>query len=143
MSLQEIIDALEKATGADRALDCHLWVLSKGGDARMQYVDGDAKEFVWERGVDGMWIRDIQCFQGVPKYTASVDAATALCARAVPAANCWGIDKSPSGFSAFISRNEVKTGHWLIEAEHKASAAMALCLAILSALRAKLEEPTA
>jgi hypothetical protein len=150
MSLQEIIDALEKADGPKRALDCHLWVLSKGGDARMHYVDGDTKTFVWERGLDGMWIRNIESVQGVPKFTGSVDAAIALCERVLPEYG-WDVASNTEHIKACLAPEFGepigKHPHWAAvsktrskQFEDGATPAIAICLATL---RAKLEEPTA
>ena len=132
MKIEELIQRLEIATVASRYIDCHLWVVSKGGDARMRVCDSGTKDFVWERGVDGFWVRDVVNFKSVPRYTDSIDAAIALCKRVLPDANCYGVGKDKTGWSAFVSRNSVESGHWLVEAEAH-TAPIALCLAIMKA----------
>lgn len=85
--LSSLIARLEAAGGPDRELDCHLWVAAQGGDARMNYVESESKCFVWERGIDGMWIRGVVNFRAVPSYTSSIDAAVSLAERVLPGAN--------------------------------------------------------
>ena len=71
------------------------------------------------------------------EYTGSIDAAVALCERVLPDVNCWGVEKDERGFQAYVSRNNVKSGHWLKEAEHAASPSIALLISTLKALDAK------
>jgi hypothetical protein len=66
----------------------------------------------------------------LPFYTESVDAALALRPEG---ANCWGIDAGPGRIDAYWSRNNVKDGHWMVEASHPKSEAIALCIAALKA----------
>ena len=47
----------------------------------MKVCDSSTQDFVWERGIDGFWVRDVVKFRAVPRYTASVDAALALVER--------------------------------------------------------------
>lgn len=84
----ELLERLRAATKPDRYADCHLWVLAKGGDARMVVCDSSTQDFVWERGIDGMWIRSVVRFRAVPKYTASIDASLALVERVLPGWFC-------------------------------------------------------
>ena len=69
---------------------------------------------------------------GVSFYTTSVDAALALASRVLQEANCRGFDQTPQGSNAYVSRNNVASGHWVVGASAK-TPALALCLAILSA----------
>lgn len=86
--LEELLERVKKATGpGDKALryiDCHMWVIAQGGDARMVVCDSSEQDFIWERGIDGLWIRSVVKFRSVPKYTASIDAALALVERVLP-----------------------------------------------------------
>lgn len=65
-------------------------------------------------------------------YTTSIDAALALASRVLPEMNCIGFDKSPSGVEAYVSRNNVKSGHWFVAGEHPSSPALALCIDIIA-----------
>lgn len=84
----DLIERVRKAEGPTdptlRYIDCHLWVLGQGGDARMCVCDSSAKDFVWERGIGGFWVRDVVKFRDVPKYTASIDAITVLIEKKLP-----------------------------------------------------------
>jgi len=62
-------------------------------------------------------------------WTTSLDAAMKL----VPeGANCHGYDASPAGVEAYVSRNNVASGHWLCLGQ-AATPALALCIAALKA----------
>lgn len=138
--LSGIIDRLEKATKPNRYDDCHLWVVAKGGDARMVVCDSSEKSFVWERGIDGMWIRAVVEFRDVPKYTASVDAAIALAERVLP--GCFyliGKGKTRHDEPPFAAQILFGTDEVLGEAETDASLPIAICLATLRALQSKGE----
>ena len=69
----------------------------------------------------------------VDPVTASLDAALALADRALPEANCRGFDQTPHGSEAYVSRNNVRNGHWIIEGTGK-TPALAMCAAILRAV---------
>ena len=66
-------------------------------------------------------------------YTTSIDAALALASRVLPEMNCTGFDKTPLGVEAYVSLNNVNSGHWCEIGWHKSSPALALCAAILKA----------
>ena len=68
-----------------------------------------------------------------PHLTTSIDAALALATRVLPEMNCTGFDKTPLGVEAYVSRNNVNSGHWVETGWHKSSPAIALCIAILKA----------
>lgn len=86
--LSYLIERVRGVAGADdptlRYIDCHMWVLGQGGDARMHACDSSMKDFVWERGMDGLWVRGVVKFRDVPKYTASIDAITDLIEKKLP-----------------------------------------------------------
>ena len=66
-------------------------------------------------------------------YTTSLDAAYALAERVLPEMNCIGFDKTPRGVEAYVSRNNVDSGHWCVIGWHKSSPAIALCIATIKA----------
>ena len=68
-----------------------------------------------------------------PHLTTSIDAALALATRVLPEMNCTGFDKTPLGVEAYVSLNDVDSGHWCEIGWHKSSPALALCIAILKA----------
>lgn len=133
MTLSEIIERLEKADGRNRELDCYIWVAAKGGDARMHYIS-DSSEFVWERGIDGMWIRAVERFKTVPAFTSSVDAAIALAEKVLP-----GEPVNMGWAQTTETRPWARVGIWSAPDATGLTPAIALVLAILSALRAKQE----
>ena len=65
--------------------------------------------------------------------TTSFDAAYALAERVLPEMNCIGFDKSPRGVEAYVSRNNVESGHWFVAGEHPSSPTLALCIATIKA----------
>lgn len=140
--LSDIIERLEMAERPSRPEDCHLWVIAQGGDARMNYVDGDARNFVWERGIDGMWVRGVVKFGSVPKYTASIDAAVSLAGRVLPGWfwRCGSTPLFPNGW-AHVSRYHADHCDRRDEAScadgKAANVAIALVLATLRALQQK------
>jgi hypothetical protein len=102
-----LITRLEEAAEGCPLLDRELWVALEF-DGRSSPIDA-------------------------PEYTTSIDAALALADRVLPEMNCVGFDKSPSGVEAYVSRNNVDSGHWFETGWHKSSPAIALCIAILKA----------
>lgn len=131
MTIAEIIEKLEKAEGPDRDLDGAIAINLEG-----YFVDDDG----WYAYTDEV-LNTVHSGNGkfllVKKYTSSIDAAVQLCERVLPAANCWGVDKDERGFEAHVQLNGVKSGHWAKFAEHRSSAPIALCIAILRALQTK------
>lgn len=128
--LSSLIARSEAAEGPDRELDCHLWVVAQGGDARMNYVESESKCFVWERGLDGMWIRGVVNFRAVPSYTSSIDAAVSLAERVLPGIR-WEL--TTTGFKPGASL--VTDGG--IFGGYAATPALAICLSTLRALQQK------
>ncbi len=120
------------ASKPDRELDGLIaiwegWTFEKmKGDAKPYWRQPRVSEYFWRE------------HSGPPAYTASIDAAVALCERVLPEANCVGFDKTPKETTAYVSRNYCAAGDkpWLIEADGK-TPALALCAAIL---RAKIAE---
>ncbi len=63
-------------------------------------------------------------------FTSSFEAALTLIP---PQANSHGYDLTPRGVEAYVSRNNVQSGHWLHSGWHKSSAPIAMCIAALKA----------
>lgn len=128
MTEQELIGRLEAATGPDRELDCRISALLKPGRRAtlLTYSTGPSSE-------QTSWVvelSDRSTHFHPERYTSSIDTALTL----VPeTANCHGYELSIPCVDAFISRNDVKSGHWLVTATHKTSPAIALCIAALKA----------
>lgn len=107
----------------------------------MNYVETESKQFVWERGVDGMWVRDVVKFSSVPKYTSSIDAAVSLAERVLPGW-FWGITQGSDGNDSYEFQGNVWPGVTPFPAGlerfgYHRSPAIALVLAILRALQQK------
>jgi len=110
MTLDSIIERLEKAEGGDREIDIALGIMFP--------------KPTW--ATDGSWF-DKDDFTRYPAYTSSVDAAIALAAKALPSCN-WSIDKRDEGDpEAWYT---VSLGEILVDAK---TPSIALCLAILKA----------
>lgn len=108
----------------------------------MRVCDSSEKEFVWERGIDGFWIRSVEKFSVAPKYTASIDAAVNFFVHVLPNWG-WRIGRTslfPNGW-AFISRlppDHCDQGDEAASADGKAAnPAIALCIATLKAKQAQ------
>jgi hypothetical protein len=129
--LSDLIERVEKATGPDREIDYEIARTIEGYANAPTDLEGiqaaDHGAGIWPDG-------------GQPgRYTASLDAAIALVERVLPDANCYGVEKDPRSWIAHVSRNQVDSGHWLKEAEHK-TAPLALLSALLRALSIKETE---
>jgi len=129
-----ILSRLRSAESGNRELD---------GDIALALGQVDAEAVNWTRREDGwLWYRfvepdDFDTWEA-PPYTTSIDAALALVERMLPDANCVGYDKTPLRVDAYVSRNNVKSGHWCEDGWHKSS----VPIAILAALFAKLAKDT-
>ena len=129
--LPHLISRLEQGSGEDREihydLDCLvLWGpqsewKNAGGGYEQHKVTGERRQF-------GLWTR------GTPNYTGSIDAALAFAAAVLPDMNCHGYDGDPGCVEAYVSRNQVKAGHWLSIGEHKDSVPRAMVIAVLKRL---------
>lgn len=77
-----LIARLESAGEGSRELDAHLFAMAQGG--RIHWIDPVDGDLVWEKPIDGMWIRHPSSLRKMPAYTTSLDAAIALVARLLP-----------------------------------------------------------
>lgn len=68
----------------------------------------------------------------------ALGAALALMKRCLPSANCYGVERDPFGWNAYVSRNHVNEGHWLKEAVAP-TAPLAILAALLIALQETIE----
>ncbi len=118
----DLIARLEKATEGSEELDADIaralgWEL----DTVYEHAWWDPQKRVLHH-----------CDPPFFQRTRSLDAALSL----VPEeANCHGYDASPAGAEAYVSRNNVASGHWLLSAV-AATPALALCAAALKARQA-------
>lgn len=129
--MSDLITRLEEAAEGSRELDAAIWYavhepdVDYPGIRTEQTEQGPREVLTCELG--SKWADD------VGRYTTSIDAAYALAERVLPEMNCIGFDKTPSGVEAYVSRNNVDSGHWVVTGEHPSSPALAICLAILRA----------
>jgi hypothetical protein len=144
MTLPELIDALEKAKRPSRELDTQLWLaITKGATRNSTRVTSST----------GAWgpynIDETRDATGaliiVPAFTASVDAAIALCERVLPE-HGWELASKTSHILNCLNPEYGKPigkyPHWAAVAkisskkfEDGATPAIALCIAILKALQ--------
>lgn len=117
-----LITRLEEAAEGSRELDLRVF-------EHFDRVNGER----WTEADLDYALTDPDKTINPPHLTTSIDAALALAERVLPEMNCIGFDKSPRGVEAYVSRNHVKSGHWVVVGEHPSSPAPALCLAILRA----------
>lgn len=140
MTIKELIERLEKAACQDRELDVAIAVAIDGYVLEKRERDRKLWLYREESGPRYYGRKDPE--YGVsgeyPRLTSSIDATVALCERVLPEANCYGAAKDKTGWTAFVSRNNVASGHWLVEAEGP-TAPIALLLAILRA-KARLND---
>lgn len=142
-ALTSLIERVEKLDGPDRETDARIWCYFAGvkyTGHHMAYAPYGGHnpqtlvEFVRPpkrtREVSGNIVHP-----HAEPVTSSIDAAVVLVERVLPAANCYGVEKDPKGIVAYVSRNNVKSGHWLYEGYHS-QPAIALVLALLRALEA-------
>ncbi|SOC45718.1 hypothetical protein SAMN05892877_117107 [Rhizobium subbaraonis] len=137
--LDELIERLEKAEGPDRELDSRIWLETSPGVTRsVQHVVS----------ATGAWppydIDETRDETGrlitVPSFTASLDAAVELAERVLPGCR-WGVTQGDTPEDDF--QGNVWPGVQPYQADfdvfgyHK-SAPLALCLAILKAVRAHM-----
>jgi hypothetical protein len=114
----ELIERLEGLSGPDREVDEALALTYDGFKA------------VYEVGMAGNWWHRFT--QGgltaaVPAYTASIDAAVALVEKALPGGD-WSVSRTGKAHGGFIYLEQQYDGI------SRASASVALCIALLRAL---------
>jgi len=124
MTYGDIIKRLEGAMGPDRELD---WRIADALNIPSKWSDST----IWPPFMKGSAID-----KEIPLFSSSIDASLALVERMLPDANCCGVEKDANGWNAYVSRNSVDTGHWLVEAA-TLTAPLAILLALFRALEAK------
>jgi hypothetical protein len=131
MTLSELIKALETADGPSLHMDGVLWCVANG----YEFIEWNTTGCVYRGGSDNRVYRADSTT--VRPYTASVDAAIALCERVLPG---WrlGITQGDDDENSIDFQGNVWPGEqpFLLELEqygyHKMPA-IALCIAILRA----------
>lgn len=127
--MTSLIEKLEQAEAGSREIsdECLLavgWVRDRRKTAEGRYAD-----FGWIRP-DGKAVNGA----GGPNVSENVQDAID---HMVPAEmNCHGYDKTPEGVEAYVSRNNVKSGHVLFEGRNKSDIACAMSAASLRAIAA-------
>lgn len=138
--LPALLARLEAAEGPDRDLDAALHV---GLCKPQQYPDDLRYYRLPSPNMDHMemcapgtyWLkkRSGQSLQAAPHYTASLDAAIALCERAMPG---WGWSVTRKGGCSWACVNEPYATVEIVRGEHT-QPALAICIAIVKALIAQ------
>jgi hypothetical protein len=130
--LESLITRLREATVPDRELDIEIAMAfwKPGSD----YTRIRRPILAEDCDVEEVGISGVHAIKRVAPVTSSLDAAIALVERVLPEANCYGAEKDWKGWLCFVSRNNVKSGHWYKEAEHPTSAPLALLTAAVTAL---------
>ena len=123
MTIDELIERLEKATGPDRGLDGDIAVCC-----------GEATGYVERLGKrDDGWVSKgaHHAVVAAPTYTASIDAALTL----IPSTQNWSIETDPGGHWAktwTMEPSQIFGGQtWRVRDNESASAAIAFCIAAL------------
>lgn len=129
IDIYELIDRLEAASGPNYALEVDIFkLLHPEYDG---YVEGRGGLVHPQDGSDQRVQSDVRPLN----YTASIDTALSMARQLLPSMNCWGVDADERGVEAHVQRNGVEEGHWASFAYHKTSAPIALCMAVLLAVR--------
>lgn len=108
--MQDLIERLEKATGADRELDKDIYVLTTGGDPSEHRINWQYAQFL-------------------PRFTESMDAALTL----VPEGWWWVLKLAPHRKGAFAELHSHKIGGGELAISDGTTPAIALCIAALKA----------
>lgn len=127
MTIDELIERLEKATGPDCDLERDICIEVTPGVKDAGRIDRG------EFGVFGWWPKDTayQSARRSPHYTASIDAALTL----VPKGWCWGLFDEPNAWLWPTPQRDLLAG---IQSKG-ATPAIALCIAALKARRSELD----
>ena len=136
-SYGEIVERLEKLTGADREADCIVAAATQWdgvGHAGQRWIE--AWPCIRERGPYDI-TRSANNYR-LPAYTASIDAAVALVEKKLPSA-APGVSKNVHhghwyGWLARICPDEAAATEMFSEGMSEANAAIALLIALFRAL---------
>ena len=116
--IDALVSDLENADGPSRKINTFLWL-----------------EFIEKP--DGK--RDQDMIGKEPNYTGCIEDAFAFASKVLPDANCYGVERDKFGWSAYMSRNNVSDGHWLVEGG-ASTAPIAILIATFLALKEKTEK---
>lgn len=130
MQLSDLIERVEKLNKPDREIDAHVHAVTHGG--RVHFIDTADNTVVWEKPIDGFWIRRLLNLSRVPRLTASLDAAVALTERLLPGQE-WAVGRRDNFCNAW---GKVRIGTLESVADVAPTPAIALVLATLKALAA-------
>jgi hypothetical protein len=131
MSISELIERLESATGPNYALEIDIF----------KYLHPEYADYVQGRGglihpCDGEDVR-VQSNVRQPNYTASLDAAVAVADRLLPGWRNSSIKTGDTEYAAYVWEfNDGRQPEAFVE-HVKSSRAIALCIAILKAKQAQ------
>jgi len=130
--MTDLLARLKVAEAGSRELDGLLWLHFFAAQVERDIA---RHKGTWPRGAsdeEKTKRRAEFIASNAPKFSTSLDAALALAERVLPEANCRGFDQTPRGCDAYVSRNNVASGAWVIEGTAP-TPALALCIAILKA----------
>lgn len=138
LAVQSLLDLARAATAPDKRLDAEVGALLRISPVSAPWVVNWGAPYVAHPRLPGCVALshssgELGMHWRAEPYTASVDAVLGLIERVRPDVNCWGFDRTPLGVEAYVSRNNVPHGHWLVEAEC-ATPPLALLAALLSSL---------
>lgn len=126
----DLADAFRAAIGPDCKLDARLMLLAKPELGTTLYVQ--PRVGYWKR-IDGA--KELPVLAPRFSDTLHIGETIKLLGDVLPEANCHGYDFGPREVAAYVSRNNVREGHWLQEAvRNDNQIALALCEAICRAM---------
>ena len=135
--MNDLIKRLEEAETGSWVLDAAITAYFAAAEVRPYPPQTDfGPSFKWQ-----FWSEDGKHFLGneskfpVYAWTTSINCAIEKAKQVLPEMNCYGFDCDPVGADAYVSRNNVQSGHWVIAAEAK-TPALALCIATIRAYEA-------
>ena len=134
--LKDLLERVEKATGPDRELECRLFAAMPD----MSMLEGVSIDKIWA-GADGAVYytqtdrRGTYFISGIPNYTASIDAALALCERKL-GKFMWAVGDMEDGpFARLVVPLKTKRPdnrpEWAVWEGHAATPPLALLRALI------------
>jgi hypothetical protein len=135
--MTDLITRLEEAETGSRELDAAITAYFAAAEVRPYPPQTDFwASFKWQ-----FWSEDGKHFLGneskfpVYAWTTSISCAISKAKQVLPEMNCYGFDCDPKGAYAYVSRNNVQSGHWMFESRAK-TPALAFCIATIRAYEA-------